>query len=132
MKSRNLNFLEPSGPLQACNGTALPLPLHCMTFTQRRNRLTTHFAEGIHVVMRSTSIFITYSVFALTMRQLLRHTSYACSLHPWLQAEELIRLAVDCLMGYDANQFYGTLSTFRRNVLPLTSVSNAINVYCRK
>ena len=27
MKSGNLNFLEPSGPLQVCNGTALPLPL---------------------------------------------------------------------------------------------------------
>jgi hypothetical protein len=25
MKSGNLNFLEPSGPIQACNGTALPL-----------------------------------------------------------------------------------------------------------
>ena len=25
MKSRNLNFLELSGPLQTCNGTALPL-----------------------------------------------------------------------------------------------------------
>ena len=25
MKSGSLNFLEPSGPLQACNGTALPL-----------------------------------------------------------------------------------------------------------
>ena len=25
MKSGNLNFLEPSGSLQACNGTALPL-----------------------------------------------------------------------------------------------------------
>jgi len=24
MKSRNLKFLEPSGPLLACNGTALP------------------------------------------------------------------------------------------------------------
>jgi len=24
-KSGNLNFLEPSGPLQACSGTALPL-----------------------------------------------------------------------------------------------------------
>ena len=24
MKSGNLNFLEPCGPLQACNGTALP------------------------------------------------------------------------------------------------------------
>jgi hypothetical protein len=23
-KSGNLNFLEPSGPLRACNGTALP------------------------------------------------------------------------------------------------------------
>ena len=27
MKSGNLNFLEPSGPVQACNGTALPLAL---------------------------------------------------------------------------------------------------------
>jgi len=26
-KSGNLNFLEPSGPVQACNGTDLPLPL---------------------------------------------------------------------------------------------------------
>ena len=25
MKSVNLNFLEPFGPLQACNGTALPI-----------------------------------------------------------------------------------------------------------
>ena len=23
-KSGNLNFMEPSGPVQACNGTALP------------------------------------------------------------------------------------------------------------
>jgi len=27
MKSGNLNFLEPTWPLQGCNGTALPLPL---------------------------------------------------------------------------------------------------------
>jgi hypothetical protein len=27
MKSGNLNFLKPSGPLQACNGTALTLTL---------------------------------------------------------------------------------------------------------
>jgi hypothetical protein len=27
MKSGNLNFLEPSGSLQACNGTTLPLPI---------------------------------------------------------------------------------------------------------
>jgi len=30
MKSGNLNFLEPSGPLQVCNGTALLFYLHVM------------------------------------------------------------------------------------------------------
>ena len=36
MKSGNLNFLEPSGPLQACNGTALPLPFtFTFTFTSK-------------------------------------------------------------------------------------------------
>ena len=28
MKSEKLSFLEPSGPLQACNGTVLPLPYY--------------------------------------------------------------------------------------------------------
>ena len=28
MNSGNLYFLEPSGPLQACNGTALPLYIY--------------------------------------------------------------------------------------------------------
>ena len=32
MKSGSRNFLEPSGPLQACNGTALPLPLPLLAF----------------------------------------------------------------------------------------------------
>ena len=29
-KSGNLNFLEPSGPVQACNGTDLPVILNEM------------------------------------------------------------------------------------------------------
>jgi hypothetical protein len=29
MKSGNRNFLEPSGPLQACKGTALPFNILC-------------------------------------------------------------------------------------------------------
>jgi len=28
LKSGSLNLLEPSGPVQACNGIALPLPLY--------------------------------------------------------------------------------------------------------
>jgi len=31
MKSGNLNSLEPSGALQACNGTALPLLFYLLT-----------------------------------------------------------------------------------------------------
>ena len=38
MKSENLNFLEPSGPLQACNGTALPLLLSA--FMENKFRVT--------------------------------------------------------------------------------------------
>ena len=37
MKSGNPNFLEPCGPLQACNGTALPLPFN-IKVKQSRNR----------------------------------------------------------------------------------------------
>jgi hypothetical protein len=36
MKSGNLNFLEPSGPLQACNGTALALPLPYIFYVNRK------------------------------------------------------------------------------------------------
>jgi hypothetical protein len=37
MKSVNLNFLEPSGPVQACNGTALFIPLtHWAEYTLYR------------------------------------------------------------------------------------------------
>ena len=39
MKSGNLNFLEPSGPLQVCNGTALPLPLTRMHVIWRQKLL---------------------------------------------------------------------------------------------
>ena len=35
-KSRNLKFLETSGPLQACNGTALPLHRKCRLFATKR------------------------------------------------------------------------------------------------
>ena len=44
MKYRNLNFQEPSGPLQTCNGTALPLPL--------RTDYNTKIDRGEHSVSR--------------------------------------------------------------------------------
>jgi len=32
MKSGKLNFQEPSGPVQACNGNALPFPLRIRSY----------------------------------------------------------------------------------------------------
>jgi len=34
-----------------------------MTFAQRRNRLTTHFSERIHVVKRRISVYVCVYVF---------------------------------------------------------------------
>jgi len=36
-RSGNLKFLEPSGPVQACNGTDLPLPPSCVVVTRSGN-----------------------------------------------------------------------------------------------
>ena len=42
MKSGNLNFLKPSGPLQGCNGTALPLYIYIYIHTHTH----THIYKG--------------------------------------------------------------------------------------
>ena len=62
MKSGNLNFLEPSGPLQACNGTALPLPFTYdkVLFQQKKIKLWNerHFVEN----KTDRTAFVKYAV----------------------------------------------------------------------
>jgi hypothetical protein len=45
MKSGNLNFLEPSGPLQACNGTDSPFYLFVTHLEPRQNPRTNLYIE---------------------------------------------------------------------------------------
>jgi len=63
MKSGNLNFLEPSGPLQACNGTALP---------SRRS-----LAVNVKVVYQPPSTrpfaYSSYPQFIIAVSLILRH-----------------------------------------------------------
>ena len=52
MKSGNLNFLEPSGPLQACNGTALPFYFLYNSggrgrYTSRMTEFRQHFSKRL-------------------------------------------------------------------------------------
>ena len=51
MKSGNLNFLEPSGPIQACNGTALPFYICTHIHTQYIHTYT-HTYQSIYFVCR--------------------------------------------------------------------------------
>ena len=66
-KYGNLNFLEPSGPLRACNGTALPLPLlniiivfdqlHC-DFLSSNTFLMSRTDETVNLQAKDLSSFL--------------------------------------------------------------------------
>jgi len=51
LKSESLSFLEPSGPVQACNGIALPLCMICGIFVRQYVviMLLTLFETRFHV-----------------------------------------------------------------------------------
>jgi len=51
MKSGNLNFLEPSGPLQACNGTALPLPFSWFYYKEICYHVRSHERKKCHILL---------------------------------------------------------------------------------
>ena len=89
MKSGNLKFLNPSGPLQACNGTALPLPLQWLherslmlrytglfkmivgVLTTCHTQYTSDSSICIFLLNRTTlQVFVTYLTGALYMHPL--------------------------------------------------------------
>ena len=55
-KSGSLNLLEPSGPVQACNGIALPLPLHMFSII-----------DGTGAYVSNTALFVFVSSCSMLM-----------------------------------------------------------------
>jgi hypothetical protein len=55
LKSGNLNHLEPSGPVQACNGIPLPLPLHVASGTSCF-QFSVHFVSAPTVYISGSRI----------------------------------------------------------------------------
>ena len=49
MKSGNLNFLEPSGSLQTCNGPALPLPFTNVHVRNTNKHNAVSIKEKFHI-----------------------------------------------------------------------------------
>ena len=73
MKSGNLNFMEPSGPRQAYNGTALPLSLF---------KLILHYHFKIHQIFESPHLLnylltskVYFTLFILFNEECDRHAS---------------------------------------------------------
>ena len=61
VKYGNFNFLEPSGPLQACNGTALPLPLPLsFTVVLKYTRLYVRISSNTPVLFLTNKLFFSH------------------------------------------------------------------------
>jgi len=74
MKSGNLNFLEPSGSPQACNGSDLPLP-----FAIQYNTIhDTHFDNGMPFAW-SMRIQIEFCVLFILIVMFMHSYCYVCS-----------------------------------------------------
>ena len=58
LKSGSLNLLEPSGPVQACNGIALPLPYISMRFGSFWGTFWSSIAAGISVQIHHQNFFV--------------------------------------------------------------------------
>ena len=67
MKSGNLNFLEPSGPLQACNGTALPFLQHYYLSE------VPHFQVSHHTLFQNAEVLVIVTPRHKLVRQSLSH-----------------------------------------------------------
>ena len=74
-KSGNLNFPEPSGPLQACNGTALPLKCVIIYLLASQH----HLAEMLVYVWKFLSV-VSVTKCQEQNRLFTGHTSYSKSL----------------------------------------------------
>jgi len=95
MKSGNLNFLEPSGPLQVCNGTALPLPFYLYGFKLKvviniKSCRNSAFQQALHFSSPVISVgFLRVVVF------LLHHIQY--TIFQRLSKTQLLILKIECV-----------------------------------
>jgi len=95
MKSGYFNFLEPSGPLQACNGTALPLPL---PYYIERHECSKSQDDVLRVSVRTKDL-----------------THYSCLLLQWFLSRENLRfipvseITLELQKSYRTKYFYKSI-----------------------
>jgi hypothetical protein len=94
MKSGNLNFLEPSGPLQASNGTSLPLPFYLYVFKLKVViHIKSYRNSAIQQALHFSSPVI--SVGFLRVVFLLHHIQY--TIFQRLSKTQILILKIECV-----------------------------------
>jgi hypothetical protein len=123
MKSGNLNFLEPSGSLQACNGTALPLYFYnlCSIDIVCNMTLSSIFKYLLHTSSLQSFSFICYQIYSTLSQAMLP------VLFPVIQSDILwdlqcVRTSCASPLSKSFNlvclQIYGTFSRAMLRIIP--------------
>jgi hypothetical protein len=77
MKSGNLKFLEPSGPLQACNGTELPICLYYSNQYSENEERSQNNQLTLNIEMHASFLFC--QVIIITPRNCVFHFRRSCA-----------------------------------------------------
>jgi hypothetical protein len=139
MKSGNLNFLEPSGPLQACNVTALPLQtcadnhkefnILCMNRSNRR-----HWPQGRECVMRVWRLLRCSGYLSRIMQPegsvLFAHEAYPEQVAPELYHLLLCFPSIPFPLGIPTDAIYTYIASLRAYYVPRSYVVGSYTSPC--
>ena len=90
MKCGNLNFLEPSGPLQACNGIALPFTLSCSSLRPCQSFGKAHcpnFQDLNSSTIQKATVSKTYCELGYTISHYVNYLATVIGRHPAANVE---------------------------------------------
>jgi hypothetical protein len=120
MKSGNLNFLEPSGPLQACHGTALPLPLPFIFITMHDSR-NEEFIRNHGKQLVSLSVASLTAVLNCLNRLVQKSAGWKCDV---AADKNIARLKLVTALEFNKNyaEIFGPLQPDFRKNLPFRKV----------
>ena len=110
-KSGNLNFLEPSGPLQACNGTALPFFI--LRHTGHRTQHSVVTLKCVTIKCSDCKSRYSNLIFMLFAQIVSAHNNFICRAlqcgNLWVKALHLLHTQV--LTQSDLHELYSDLAS---------------------
>jgi len=89
MKFWNLNFLEHSGPLQACNGTALPLYIHIYI----KSLITSHTTQFLSI-RKTNHLTLCKEIIDMHSDNCRQYKHPACKMQSFLILQQVVYIGI--------------------------------------